>query len=64
LRPGTFGIDTEVADLLVGRRVTAVAFDRCDDSIEIVERCIPTLTLCSHPDTQITSRPLPVRIFQ
>lgn len=64
MRPARFGIDAEVTDLLVGWRVTTVARYRLDDVVEGVERGTPAVTLGSHPETEVTSRPLPVRVLQ
>jgi len=63
LRPSDFGIDSEVTYLVVGWRPTTATFYSFDDGIKIVERYVPTLTLCSHSDTEITSRPLSIRVF-
>ena len=61
--PSDFGADTEIANLVVSRRVATIAFDRVDDGVEVVECSSPTLSLCCHADTEVTSRPLSIRIF-
>jgi hypothetical protein len=64
LGPSNLWINTEVTNLVVGWGLTTVAFHRLDDGVKIVECDIPTLALCSHPDAEVTSRPLTIRILQ
>jgi len=58
-----FGVDSEVAYFVVGWRPTTAVFYRLNDGIKIVECYVPALSLCSHSDTEITSRPLSIRVF-
>ncbi len=63
MRPSHLGINTKIANLVVRWRVTAVTLDSLDDGVEIIECGTPALALHSHTDTEITSRPLSIRIF-
>jgi len=59
-----FGIDTEVANLVVGWRMITVAFYRFNDGGRIVECSVPALASYSHSGTEITSRPPTVRMLR
>jgi len=64
LRTSNRRINTQSTNFFVGWRLPTVAVDRRDDSVEIVKHVLPALALCGHPDTEITSGPPTVRIFQ
>jgi hypothetical protein len=58
-----FGIDLKVAYFVVGRMPTTVPFYGLNNGIKIIECGISTPPLYSHSNTDITSRPLAVRIL-
>ena len=58
------GIDIQVPNLVVRRGVTTVTVDGRNDCVEVFECFVPTRSLCGHLQTEIASRPLPIRVLQ
>jgi len=63
LCPSDFRINTEVTYLLVGWRPPAIAFYRLNDGIKIIKCDVSSVTLSSHSNAEITSRPLTIWVL-